>query len=119
MTAPETDKLARAAAFATGVALFAWFLFLIRGGLACWFDADDLMNCYYYWSRPWSALAKANLAFWSTYYRPGTGAACGELRAHGPRRVAAYGSTMGYPSGLDASHQPGVRQRVFRYRNYL
>ena len=73
MTAPDTDKLARAAAFATGVALFAWFLFLIRGGLACWFDADDLMNCYYYWSRPWSALVKANLAFWSSYYRPGGG----------------------------------------------
>jgi len=53
--------------------LFAWFVFVIRGGLKSWFDADDLMNLHYYWSRPWSALLKANLTFWSTYYRPGGG----------------------------------------------
>ncbi len=53
--------------------MFAWFLFLVRGGLASWFDSDDLMNLYYYWSRPLSALLKANLFFWSSYYRPAGG----------------------------------------------
>jgi hypothetical protein len=55
------------------VALFAWFVFLVRGGLASWFGADDLMNIHYYWIRGWSALLQANLAFWSSYYRPAGG----------------------------------------------
>ncbi|HTT60947.1 MAG TPA: hypothetical protein VMG35_03870 [Bryobacteraceae bacterium] len=66
-------QLRRALAFAAGAGLFAWFVFLIRGGLASWFDADDLMNMHFYWIRPWSALLKANLAFWSSFYRPGGG----------------------------------------------
>jgi hypothetical protein len=63
----------RLLAWATGVALFAWFVFVVRGGLASWFDNDDLMNLHYYWSKPWSALLKANLEFWSSYYRPAGG----------------------------------------------
>ncbi|HVN05249.1 MAG TPA: hypothetical protein VMT86_12570, partial [Bryobacteraceae bacterium] len=51
-------------------AAFAWFAFVIRGGLVSWFSADDLMNLHSYWIRPWSALLKANLEFWSNYYRP-------------------------------------------------
>ncbi len=58
---------------AAGFGLFAWFLFVVRGGLASWFDADDLMNLHYYWSRGWPALLKASLEFWSSYYRPGGG----------------------------------------------
>lgn len=68
-----TDRLSRVLALGTGVALFAWFVFVIRGGLASWFDADDLMNLHHYWSRPWPALIKANVFFWSSYYRPGGG----------------------------------------------
>jgi hypothetical protein len=60
-------------ALAAGVALFAWFVYVVRGGLASWFDNDDLMNLYYYWVRPWSALLKANLTFWSSFYRPAGG----------------------------------------------
>jgi hypothetical protein len=63
----------RLLAVVAGVLLFAWFLFLVSGGLRCWFDADDLMNMCYYWTKPWSALLKANLAFWSSYYRPAGG----------------------------------------------
>ncbi len=63
----------RIAAYGAGLGLFAWFVFLVRGGLASWFDADDLMNLYYYWTRPWSGLLKANLFFWSSYYRPAGG----------------------------------------------
>jgi hypothetical protein len=69
----RADRLSRALSLAAGVALFAWFIFLVRGGLASWFDNDDLMNLHLYWSRPWSDLLKANLEFWSTYVRPGGG----------------------------------------------
>jgi hypothetical protein len=69
----RTDKLGRAVALAAGVAIYAWFIFLVRGGLASWFDNDDLMNLHHYWSRPWSALLKGNLEFWSSYYRPAGG----------------------------------------------
>jgi hypothetical protein len=69
----RADKLRRTLTLAAGVALFAWFVFLVRGGLASWFDADDLMNIHIYWVKPWSALLKANLMFWSSYYRPAGG----------------------------------------------
>jgi len=69
----EKDKLGRALAYAAGIALFAWFVYLVRGGLASWFDVDDLINMHIYWTPPWSALLKANLAFWSSFYRPGGG----------------------------------------------
>ncbi len=77
-TAPATrtispDTWYRAAGIAAGLGLFAWFMVLVRVGLAAWFDTDDLMNLHYYWSRPWFALLKANLEFWSSYYRPGGG----------------------------------------------
>jgi len=55
---------------AAWAAAFAWFAFAIRGGLVSWFSADDLMNLHNYWVRPWSSLLKANLEFWSSYYRP-------------------------------------------------
>ncbi|HVN05535.1 MAG TPA: hypothetical protein VMT86_14015 [Bryobacteraceae bacterium] len=61
----------RILAYAAGFALFAWFVFLIRGSLSCWFDADDLMNMHRAWERPWSTLLWANVTFWSSYYRPG------------------------------------------------
>lgn len=69
----RADKLDRALALAAGSALFVWFVLLIRRGLASWFGADDLMNLHIYWTRPWSALLKANLAFWSSFYRPAGG----------------------------------------------
>jgi len=67
------DFYHRLLAFAAGVGLFAWFIALTRRGLASWFDADDLMNLHLYWTTPWSVLLKANLAFWSSYYRPAGG----------------------------------------------
>ena len=69
----SVERAGRILAYGAGLALFAWFLYLVWGGLASWFDADDLMNLYTYWSRPWSALLKANVFFWSSYYRPGGG----------------------------------------------
>src|ERR1039458_6104382 len=69
----RTDRLSKVPALAAGVALFAWFVYLVRGGLASWFGADDLMNMHMYWTRPWPALLKANLVFWSSFYRPAGG----------------------------------------------
>src|ERR1039457_5830252 len=69
----RADKLGRVLALAAGVALFAWFVFVVRAGLASWVDADDLINIHRYWAKPWFALLKANLAFWSSYYRPAGG----------------------------------------------
>ncbi len=67
------ENASRTWAYAAGLALLAWFVFLVRGGLASWFDADDLMNLNYYWTRSWPQLLRANLFFWSSYYRPGGG----------------------------------------------
>jgi hypothetical protein len=69
----RADKLEKVLAPAVGVALFAWFVFVTRRGLAAWFDADDLMKLHIYWVSSWSALLKANLAFWSSFYRPAGG----------------------------------------------
>lgn len=69
----RTDKLRTLVAMAAGLALYGWFLFLIRGGLASGLGPDDLMNLHYYWFRPWSQLLKATVIFWSSYYRPGGG----------------------------------------------
>jgi hypothetical protein len=67
------QAIRRTIVVAAGVALFAWFIFLVRAGLASWFDVDDLMNLHYYWIKPWPTLLKANLAFWSTFFRPASG----------------------------------------------
>ena len=128
---------------AAGFGLFAWFLFVVRGGLASWFDADDLMNLHYYWSRPWPALLKANLVFWSSYYRPGgglfyrsiyalwgfhplpfqdrgAGVAFDRFRAAGRSGAAAYRIALGRADRLVSDgHQPGLRRRVLRYRHHL
>lgn len=66
----QRDQRDRLVFFGAAIALFVWFVYVTRAGFVCWFDGDDLMNLHYCWSRPWSALLKANLAFWSSYYRP-------------------------------------------------
>jgi hypothetical protein len=75
------DKWERLAAYAAGTALFVWFISLIRRGLASWFDADDLMNLHGYWIQPWAALLRANLMFWSSFYRPAGGLFCRSIYA--------------------------------------
>jgi hypothetical protein len=47
-----------------------YFLRFTTGGLTSWFSSDDLMNLHYYWSRPWTALLRANLFFWAGEPRP-------------------------------------------------
>ena len=69
----KADKAGRLLAYGAGLALFGWFLFVIRGGLEGWFSGDDIMNLHYYWSRGWPRLIKGTLLFWSSYLRPGGG----------------------------------------------
>jgi len=70
---PLWERSGGVVALLTALALFAWLVYLIRGGLASWFDGDDLMNLFFSLDRPWPALLKANLMFWSSYYRPAGG----------------------------------------------
>jgi hypothetical protein len=61
----------RRSAYALLAASFlAYFLKYTAGGLTSWFSDDDLMNLHYYWSRPWTALLKANVLFFSGEPRP-------------------------------------------------
>jgi hypothetical protein len=58
----------------TGVlaALFigAFFLAFTWRGMLLYFTGDDMMNLYGYWSRPLVDLIRANILFWTPYYRP-------------------------------------------------
>ncbi len=46
------------------------FLFFNWRGLLVYYTGDDMMNLYGYWSQPLSSLVKANIFFWTPYYRP-------------------------------------------------
>jgi hypothetical protein len=48
----------------------SFFLFFTWRGLFLYFTGDDLMNLYGYWSKPVSSLVKANIFFWTPFYRP-------------------------------------------------
>ena len=54
----------------TGLFIAAFFLAFTWRGMLVYFTGDDLMNLYGYWSRPVADLIKANLLFWTPYYRP-------------------------------------------------
>ena len=53
-----------------GAFVACFFLFFTWRGLLVYYTGDDLMNLYGYWSHPVSALLKANIFFWTPYYRP-------------------------------------------------
>jgi hypothetical protein len=53
-----------------GLFIAGFFLFFTWRGLLLYYSGDDMMNLYGYWSKPVSALVKANLFFWTPYYRP-------------------------------------------------
>ncbi len=54
----------------TGLFIAAFFLAFTWRGMLVYFTGDDVMNLDYYWSRPVSQLIRANIFFWTTYYRP-------------------------------------------------
>ena len=53
-----------------GLFIGCFFLFFTWRGVLVYYTGDDLMNLYGYWSRPLSSLVKANVFFWTPYYRP-------------------------------------------------
>ena len=54
----------------SGSFIAAFFLAFTWRGMLVYFTGDDMMNLYGYWSRPVSDLIKANIFFWTPYYRP-------------------------------------------------
>jgi len=53
-----------------GLFIACLFLFFTWRGILIYYTGDDLMNLYGYWSKPLSSLVKANIFFWTPYYRP-------------------------------------------------
>src|ERR1700736_6653575 len=53
-----------------GLFIAAFFLAFTWRGMLVYFTGDDVMNLYGYWSRPVADLVKANILFWTPYYRP-------------------------------------------------
>jgi hypothetical protein len=53
-----------------GLFIAGLFLFFTWRELLLYYTGDDLMNLYGYWSKPVSELVKANIFFWTPYYRP-------------------------------------------------
>jgi hypothetical protein len=64
---PQRDSAQK---IAVAVFLAAFFLAFTWRGIFVSFSGDDVTNLYRSWSRPASELVKANLVFWSPYYRP-------------------------------------------------
>jgi hypothetical protein len=58
----------------TGLFIAAFFLAFTWRGMLVYFTGDDMMNLYGYCSRPVAELIKANILFWTPYYRPFGGA---------------------------------------------
>lgn len=54
----------------TGAFVLAWYLFFTWRSIGLYFDPDDMMNLYLVWSKPLGQLLRANLFFWSDFYRP-------------------------------------------------
>jgi hypothetical protein len=53
-----------------GLFIATFFLAFTWRGLLMYFSGDDVMNLYGYCSRPVADLVRANILFWTPYYRP-------------------------------------------------
>jgi len=53
-----------------GLFIAAFFVTFTWRGLLMYFTGDDVMNLYGYWTRPVADLVKANIFFWTPFYRP-------------------------------------------------
>jgi len=63
-------RASRLRAILAGLFIGCYFLFFTWRGLLVYYTGDDLMNLSIYLEKPVSALVKANIFFWSPYYRP-------------------------------------------------
>jgi hypothetical protein len=68
--APQAGQTGPLPAILAGGFIAALFLFFTWRGLLVYYTGDDVMNLYGYWSKPLSSLIKANIFFWTPYYRP-------------------------------------------------
>ena len=55
---------------AAALCILFYFLVLAGEGVHAYFSPDDLMNLYGYWQRPLGDLVRANLLFYSNFFRP-------------------------------------------------
>lgn len=53
-----------------GLFIGAYFMAFTWRALFMYFSGDDVMNLYGYWTRPVADLVRANILFWTPYYRP-------------------------------------------------
>ena len=60
----------RVTAILAGFFIATFFVAFTWRELLMYFSGDDVMNLYGYWSRPAADLVKANILFWTPYYRP-------------------------------------------------
>ncbi|MDQ1468984.1 MAG: hypothetical protein QOJ99_464 [Bryobacterales bacterium] len=54
----------------TAAIVLAYYLFFTWRSVGLYFDPDDMMNLYLAWSKPLGQVLKANIFFWSDFYRP-------------------------------------------------
>jgi hypothetical protein len=54
----------------TAAIVLAYYLFFTWHSIGLYFDADDMMNLYMAWTQSPVRILKANLFFWSDFYRP-------------------------------------------------
>jgi hypothetical protein len=54
----------------TAAIVLAYYLFFTWRSIGLYFDPDDMMNLYLAWSKPLAQVLKANVLFWSDFYRP-------------------------------------------------
>jgi hypothetical protein len=71
-TSSSTDRRGRSVLYPVlgGLFIAGLFLSFTWRGLLVYYTGDDMMNLYGYWSKPVSSLVKANIFFWTPYYRP-------------------------------------------------
>jgi hypothetical protein len=67
------NRFRRFLVIAAGAAFYCFFVASVHDGLRSGFSGDDLMNLHHYWSQSAWPLVKANILFFSDYYRPGGG----------------------------------------------
>ena len=54
----------------TAAIVLAYFLFFTWRSVHRYFDPDDMMNLYLAWNKPLGQVLRANVFFWSDFYRP-------------------------------------------------
>src|ERR1035437_17549 len=70
MTSTPSKLSSKIPLYLAGVFIAAYFLWFSRQGFQTFFTSDDMMNLHGYWVAPNWELIKANILYYSPYYRP-------------------------------------------------